>query len=79
MAFHKWVPAAKKHKNKLRRISKITATVTSRLTRPDCWFFFVFVFVFPDCEYESPFELFRYLYTVEVNLSESNVIAALGK
>lgn len=31
----------------------------------------------PDCESESPFELLRYLYTDEVNLSESNVMGVL--
>ena len=31
----------------------------------------------PDCDYESLLELFRYLYSDEVNLSESNVLGVL--
>ena len=31
----------------------------------------------PDCEYDSLLELFRYLYSDEVNLSESNVMGVL--
>jgi len=31
----------------------------------------------PDCEYDSLLELFRYMYSDEVNLSESNVMAVL--
>ena len=31
----------------------------------------------PDCEYESLLELFRYMYSDEVNLSESNVMGVL--
>ena len=31
----------------------------------------------PDCEYESLFELFRYMYSDEVNLSGSNVMGVL--
>ena len=32
----------------------------------------------PDCEYESLLELFRYLYSDEVNLSGSNVIGVFS-
>ena len=31
----------------------------------------------PDCEYESLLELFRYMYSDEVNLSRNNVMAVL--
>ena len=31
----------------------------------------------PDCEYESLLELFRYMYSDEVNLSGSNVLGLL--
>jgi len=31
----------------------------------------------PDCEYESLLELFRYMYSDEVNLSGSNVMGVL--
>jgi len=31
----------------------------------------------PDCEYDSLLELFRYMYSDEVNLSESNVMGVL--
>ena len=31
----------------------------------------------PDCEYESVLELFRFMYSDEVNLNESNVIGVL--